>query len=115
MTKQITERETTVTAPRYVTAIDSKNWESIEVDTPSVSNRNFFTIHSSFTGGTITNFLQGQDTQQINILGDGSTIIEDNTFIKRPGGTLALDADRIYRFTLFIDPSSSVHIWYEDS
>jgi len=113
-TKIVAAREAVRAAPSYVAALDSQNWESITKATPSVANVRFLTIHSSFAGGIITNFLDGQDTQTLKILGDGSTTVDDNTNIKRPGGSAILAAATIYTFTLFIDPSSLAHIWYED-
>ncbi len=57
---------------------------------------------------TITNFLDGQDGQDLVLLGDGFTTIENNTFIKtNTGADKLLNDGYIYRLTRFDS------IWYE--
>lgn len=107
-TKIIAAREAVRAAPSYVAALDEQNWHSITSATPSVANVRFLLIHASFAGGIITNFKNGQDTQTLKVLGDGSTTIDSNSNIKRPGGSAVLDVDTIYTFTHLNS------VWYED-
>src|SRR5687767_8584687 len=60
--------------------------------------------------GTIVNFTRGAEGQGLHILGDGSTIVSNNTSIKTStGANKTLLANVIYVFTMFDN------IWYEQS
>jgi hypothetical protein len=78
--------------------------------TPSVRN-----IKRLVAGGvavTITNFKEGQDGQTIEILGDGVTIVATTVHIERTTSG-ALTANRLYRFTYYVDPITKIGKWYE--
>jgi hypothetical protein len=59
---------------------------------------------------TVTNFLSGQDGQNILVLGDGFTTIANNSNIQTTtGANKLLTANRVYSFTFFGTK------WYEAS
>jgi len=69
--------------------------------TPSALNITRFKA-ANFAATSITNFLFGQDGQEIKILGDGSTTITHGTFIKtNTAANKLLVVDKVYTFTLF--------------
>jgi hypothetical protein len=74
---------------------------------PNVFGNEFWIAN---TNGTITNFTKGAEGQQLNILGDGSTIISNNAFIKtNTGANKTLTASVVYTFTLYNN------VWYEST
>lgn len=76
--------------------------------TPSVYGIEF--LQNDGTVRTVTNFTDGQLTQELRILGDGNLTIANNTFIKtNTGANKLLAANKVYRFT-FYDP-----LWVEDA
>lgn len=74
---------------------------------PSV--KNVLRFRASGEVITITKFREGQPGQEIKILGDGTTTVEENTSIVTNNGDILLEADSIYTFTN-IDG-----VWYLDS
>lgn len=76
--------------------------------TPSVLNKN--TLVGSGATITVTNFLDGNPNDAINILGDGTTTVANNSHIKtNTGANKLLTANKVYHFTLINN------IWYEDA
>lgn len=59
---------------------------------------------------TVTFFVGGIEGQSIAIIGDGTSKIQNNAYIiTNTGADKTLDANKVYRFTLFDD------VWYEDA
>jgi hypothetical protein len=73
---------------------------------PNVFGNEYWKANSN---GTIVNFTRGAEGQSLHILGDGSTIVANNTSIKTvTGANETLDAAKVYVFTLFDN------VWYEE-
>lgn len=74
--------------------------------TPNVGGTEVWKANNN---GTITNFTGGAAGQSLKILGDGSTVIQNNVnIVTNTGADKTLLANKVYRFTLFDK-------WYEDA
>jgi hypothetical protein len=77
--------------------------------TPSVKNI-LRLIFNNVAPLDVTNFLQGQEGQEIIVLGDGQTTIKNNAnILTNTAADKLLLADYIYKFVLFNSK------WYEDT
>lgn len=75
--------------------------------TPSVLNNEYF-VAKNIGAVTITQFDDGGDGQDVRILGDGFTSVDNNAFIKtKSGAATLLDADKVYTFVRINS------VWYE--
>lgn len=75
--------------------------------TPNVKNHSYW-ICANSVSVTITQFDQGQDCQELNILGDGFTTIANNSNIKtNEGADKLLAVNTVYRFINYSN------VWYE--
>lgn len=76
--------------------------------TPSVKNLTIFKC-VNVSSVIITDFLNGQEGQEIVLLGDGNTEVVDSANLTCTDGGHVLDAGKVYRFTQI-----NRH-WYEDA
>jgi hypothetical protein len=108
VSRQITEQ--VLEAPTTQSVLEKKFARNSASDlTPSV--RNVEKLKMKNIGPvTVTKFDEGQENQEISILGDGQTTIANNAFIKtNTGANKLLAVDKVYRFTMFNG------VWVEDA
>jgi hypothetical protein len=101
---------------QFLSTVQFSELPSNPVQTPqnsatTVSVLNITRLKFTNTGAvTVTNFLSGQDGQNILILGEGFTTVANNANIQTStGANKLLVANRVYSFTLFGAK------WYEAS
>lgn len=109
-------REVIIEAPATKLVLDKEFSDTFKAAdaTPSAKNLTRFK-----TGNTVANnvtyFDDGQEGQQINVLGDGfTTVVHDTTKIATStGANKLLSANKVYRFTLYKIGADLV--WIEDA
>lgn len=108
VSRQITEH--VIEAPGTQVVLEKKFARNTAADvTPSVQNVEKLKLRNT-APVTITKFDNGQENQEVSILGDGQTTIANNAFIKtNTGANKLLAVDKVYRFTMFNG------IWIEDA
>lgn len=86
---------------------------------PSVKNVTKFKA-SNTSSQNITDFANGQEGQEIQILGDGHTTAVNaaspsigNTIVTLSGSNLSMSAGKIYSFLALLDPTGKFLIWYQ--
>lgn len=100
--------ERSIEAPTLRLVLDKNFYATLIGITPSVKNLRFFKCHTTPT--TITDFVDGQQCQDITLLGTGNTTITNGTKIKtNTGANKVLTANKVYRFTRYDN------VWYEDA
>ena len=111
-------------APETKTVLD-KTFAALQPGLTTLDATNHEFIVPGNTGAvTVTGMKGGAETQHVAILGDGNTTINHNSGVTKPAekfmtNTAAnklLAANKVYRFTRFLDVGSSVNgKWYEDA
>lgn len=100
-----------IEAPQTPSALDKQFPFRFKIGDTTPSVKQLTRFIACGTTVTITNFDDGQDGQRIYVLGDGFTIVENNSNIVR-ASTSVLTADTVYTFTRIKKPGD-VARWYE--
>lgn len=97
---RIETEETVFKAPTQFNVLPKRKFQKfLPTDTtPNVRNHEFWLANNS-GAVTVTQFDDGAEGQELNILGDGNTTIAHNSNIKtNTGANKLLATDRMYRF-----------------
>jgi hypothetical protein len=90
----------TVEAPATPLVLEQQFISTLVGTTPNVKNIQYTYSHGSAT--VVTSFLNGQDGQELNILGNGNTTLAvSGNIVTNTGSSKLLAANLVYEFTFF--------------